>query len=83
MSAPPSQAKDAVLLQSEPVSEDAQQVKGINWAALPPEHRSIIADFVGDLGQQGFQSSSIADAVQIINEMVRQLERWVGKSDCK
>lgn len=69
-SAPPAKATDAVLVSSDPVSKDAREVKGIDWAALPTESRSIIADFVLNLSGQGFQSSSIGDAVRIINDMV-------------
>lgn len=69
-SAPPSKATDAVLISSDPVPEDVQQVRGIDWAALPTESRSIIADFVLNLSGQGFQSSSIGDAIRIINDMV-------------
>lgn len=69
-SAPPAKATDAVLVQSEPVSEDAREVKGIDWTALPTEARSIISDFVLNLSEQGFQSSSIGDAIRIINDMV-------------
>ena len=68
--APPSKATEAVLVTSEPVPEDAPQVRGIDWAALPTESRSIIADFVLNLTGQGFQSSSIGDAIRIINDMV-------------
>lgn len=69
-SKPPSQATDAVLVASDPVPHDAKQVTGIDWAALPTESRSIIANFVNELSGQGFQSSSIGDAIRIINEMV-------------
>lgn len=69
-SAPPSKATDAVLVSSEPISEDAKEVRGIDWAALPAQSRSIIADFVLNLSDQGFQSSSIGDAIRIINDMV-------------
>jgi len=69
-SAPPSKATDAVLVSSDPVPDDAQQVRGIDWTALPTESRSIIADFVLNLSSQGFQSSAIGDAVRIINDMV-------------
>jgi len=69
-STPPSKATDAVLVSSDPVPEDAQQVHGIDWAALPTESRSIIADFVLNLCAQGFQSSAIGDAIRIINDMV-------------
>ena len=68
--AAPSKATDAVLVQSDPVAEDARQVGGIDWTALPAEHRTIIADFVQNLSQQGFQSSAVGEAIEIINEMV-------------
>ncbi|EXJ85388.1 deoxyhypusine synthase [Capronia coronata CBS 617.96] len=68
-SAPPTKATEAVLVPSEPVAEDAKQVKGIDWLSLPAEQRSIISDFVEQLTQQGFQSSSIGDAIRIINDM--------------
>ena len=66
----PSKATDAVLVQSDPIPADAKEVHGIDWAALPSESRSIVADFVLNLSQQGFQSSSIGDAIRIINDMV-------------
>ncbi|KAK5098637.1 Deoxyhypusine synthase [Exophiala xenobiotica] len=69
ISTPPSKATDAVLVSSDPVPEAAQQVHGIDWAALPTESRSIIADFVLNLCAQGFQSSAIGDAIRIINDM--------------
>lgn len=67
---PPAEATDAVLVPSDPVPEDAREVRGIDWAALPPDQRHVIADFVHTLTSQGFQSSSIGDAVNIINDMV-------------
>jgi deoxyhypusine synthase len=69
-SAPPAKATDAVLVASEPIPDNVHQVKGIDWTSLPPEQRSIIANFVNDLTGQGFQSSSIGDAIGIINDMV-------------
>jgi hypothetical protein len=68
---PPVKATDAVLVHSEPVPDDAREVKGIDWAALPAEQRHVIGDFVRSLTSQGFQSSSIGDAINIINDMVR------------
>lgn len=68
--APPSKATDAVLVPSEPVPDNATEVKGIDWAALPPDQRHVIADFVNSITSQGFQSSSIGDAINIINDMV-------------
>ena len=73
MDEPPAKATDAVLVQSDPVPEDARQVKGIDWTALPAEQRHVIADFVNGLTSQGFQSSSIGDAINIINDMVGHL----------
>ena len=69
-SAPPAKATDAVLMASDPVVEGAQQVKGIDWMTLPEEQRTIISSFVDQLTGQGFQSSSIGDAIRIINDMV-------------
>jgi deoxyhypusine synthase len=68
--APPEKATDAVLVQSDPVPEGTREVKGIDWTALPPEQRNVIANFVNSLTSQGFQSSSIGDAINIINDMV-------------
>ncbi|KIX07531.1 deoxyhypusine synthase [Rhinocladiella mackenziei CBS 650.93] len=68
-SAPPTKATDAVLVPSEPVPEGVQEVKGIDWLSIPPEQRTVIANFVGQLTGQGFQSSSIGDAIRIINDM--------------
>jgi deoxyhypusine synthase len=82
-SAPPSQATDAVLVVSAPVPEGAKQVKGIDWAALPAENRTIVADFINGLSGQGFQSSSIGDAISIINDMVGALHDHKARSDCK
>lgn len=69
-SAPPAKATDAVLVASDPVPEDARQVTGIDWSALPLESRAIISNFVLSLSGQGFQSSAIGDAIRIINDMV-------------
>ena len=82
--APPTDVTDAVLVASKPMPEDARQVKGIDWNALPPEQRSIVADFVNGLTSQGFQSSSVGDAIRIINDMVCW-PHLVGEhvSDCK
>lgn len=69
-SAPPIKATDAVLVASDPVPEGVQQVKGIDWLSMPPEHRAVISNFVDALSGQGFQSSAIGDAIRIINDMV-------------
>lgn len=79
--APPAKATDAVLVASDPVPEGVQQVRGIDWLALPAEQRTIISAFVDHLVGQGFQSSSIGDAIRIINDMVghRPLLVWHQK----
>jgi hypothetical protein len=69
-SGPPTKATDAVLVASEPVPEGVQEVQGIDWSSLPAEQRTIISHFVDQLTGQGFQSSSIGDAIRIINNMV-------------
>ena len=69
--APPIKATDAVLVASEAVADDVKKVQGIDWMSLPNEQRVIIANFVDQLTGQGFQSSSIGDAIRIINDMVR------------
>lgn len=68
---PPSRATDAVLVVSEPVPDDAQEVRGIDWSSFSAESRSNIAEFVLSLTNQGFQSKAIGDAIKIINDMVR------------
>lgn len=70
-SAPPSKATDAVLVASDPIPDDARQVKGIDWSALSSTQTDTVTDFVHSLCEQGFQSSAVGDAIRIINEMVR------------
>lgn len=67
---PPSEATQAVLVPSASVPENAREVGGIDWTSLPDASRSVLADFVLNLSNQGFQSSSIGDAIRIINDMV-------------
>lgn len=73
---PPSKATDAVLVASDPVPDDAREVSGIDWSALPSESRAIISNFVLNLSGQGFQSSAIGDAIRIINDMVCLIALW-------
>ena len=81
--APPAKATDAVLVPSDPVPAGVEEVRGIDWAGLPVESRSVIANFVVNLSQQGFQSSSIGDAIRIVNDMVCLVESEAcGSSDC-
>lgn len=69
-SAPPAKATDAVLVASDPIPDGVQEVKGIDWAALPAEQRTMISNFVLQMTGQGFQSSALADAIRIVNDMV-------------
>jgi deoxyhypusine synthase len=47
-----------------------QKVRGIDFDA---HHADItVADLVDGMAHMGFQASAVADAVQIINQMVRQ-----------
>lgn len=65
---PPSQATDAVLVKSSEMPADAQKVEELDFNKL--KGRPITAD---DLYQgmrfMGFQASSVAEAIRIINEM--------------
>ena len=69
-STPPAKATDAVLVASDPVPEGVKQVSGIDWNSFPQDQRGIISDFVQQLVGQGFQSSSLGEAIRIINDMV-------------
>jgi deoxyhypusine synthase len=68
--APPSKATDAVLLASDPVPEGVQKVHGVDFNA---HHAADItaAELVDGMANMGFQASAVADAVHIINQMVR------------
>jgi deoxyhypusine synthase len=48
-----------------------QKVQGIDFDA---HHAAdiTVADLVNGMANMGFQASAVADAVQIINQMVRQ-----------
>ena len=72
--AAPSKATEAVLLHSDPVPEGVQKVRGIDFNR---HHAADItaAQLVDGMANMGFQASAVADAVQIINQMVRQL--WI------
>lgn len=70
----PELAGDAVLKASEPVSENAQEVKGIDYSK--PESRNAHAkDIIAGMRTMGFQASSLAKACDIIDDM----RSWRGK----
>lgn len=71
ITAPPSKATDAVLLPSEPVPAGMQKVQGIDFDAHHATNITV-AELVDGMANMGFQASAVADAVHIINQMVRQ-----------
>jgi deoxyhypusine synthase len=67
--APPSSATNAVLVASEPVPEGTHKVSGVDFEKY--QGRDItVAEMVDNMKHMGFQSSAVADAARIINEMV-------------
>lgn len=76
---PPSAAKDAVLVKSVEMPEDAQKVEELDFNQF--RGRPITADdlFQG-MKHMGFQASSMCEAIRIINEMVRSGQRPPSRS---
>jgi deoxyhypusine synthase len=66
--APPPQATDAVFVKSDAMPLDAQPVEELDFNKL---NRPITAEdlFLG-MRHMGFQASSMAEAIRIINDMV-------------
>lgn len=77
-SAPPSGAHDAVLVKSEDMPKDAQQVEELDFNKIKGP---ITAEdlFVG-MRHMGFQASAMGEAIRIINEMVSQAHPAVYNS---
>ncbi|KAL2810118.1 Deoxyhypusine synthase [Aspergillus granulosus] len=66
--APPASVTDAVLVASEPMPEGTHQVRGVDFEQF--QGRDItVAEMVDNMKYMGFQSSAVADAARIINEM--------------
>lgn len=66
---PPTQAKDAVLVQSVEMPEGSQKVEELDFNKF--KGRAITAeDLLEGMKHMGFQASSMGEAVRIINEMV-------------
>lgn len=64
---PPSGATDAVLMKSEEMPADAQPVEELDFNKLK---RPITAeDLYLGMRHMGFQASSMAEAIRIINDM--------------
>lgn len=65
---PPSGALDAVLVPSDELPKDAQKVEEIDFNAF--KGRAItVDDMMQNMRHMGFQASSMAEAVRIINNM--------------
>lgn len=81
MTDPPNQtpkiATEAVLKLSDPVADDARQVKGVEFDDFR-ERDMTVKEMVTGMASMGFQASAVADAVRIINDMVRTLFRSFG-----
>ena len=64
----PTEAKDAVLVRSDPIPEGVRKVEGIEFDRYG-QHDITVAELVEGMSNMGFQASAIGDAVRIINEM--------------
>lgn len=64
----PSSATGAVLMPSDPVPNDAVPVKGVDFNDFK-DREITVAELVESMGHAGFQSSSLSQAVKIIDGM--------------
>ncbi|CRG92387.1 hypothetical protein PISL3812_09446 [Talaromyces islandicus] len=64
----PSSAAAAVLVQSAPVPDDVQKVRGIDFNEYV-DRDITVAELVSNMATMGFQASAIGEATRIINEM--------------
>ena len=68
----PSLATDAVLKKSHPIEAGARKVDGIDFNQYAG--RDVTAsDLISGMANMGFQATSVAEAVRIINDMVRKI----------
>ena len=66
----PTAAVDAVFKPSDAVPGGTPQVRGIEFGAFRDRDMTV-QDLVAGMANMGFQASAVADAVRIINDMVR------------
>ena len=62
-------AQAAVLKPSDPVSEDARIVQGVEFN----DHQNApitVEEMVANMSSMGFQASAVADAVRVVDDMV-------------
>jgi deoxyhypusine synthase len=69
--APPTQATDAVLVQSEAMPVDAQRVEELDFNTI--KGPVTAEDLLLGMRHMGFQASSIGEAIRIINDMVTEI----------
>ena len=67
----PSGATDAVLKPSDPVPDNAIPVQGLDFDNFADRNMTV-AELVEGMANMGFQASSIGQAVEIVNGMVRK-----------
>ncbi len=70
---PPSTATDAILRRSDGVPPEllSDTVRGVNWNQVHQSQQPLsVNDLVNAMAQTGFQATSVAEAVRIINDMV-------------
>jgi deoxyhypusine synthase len=67
--APPTQALDAVLVESVKMPEGSRKVEDFDFDKFG-DRPMTAADLLQSMSGMGFQASSVGEAVRIINEMV-------------
>lgn len=65
----PALSKDAVLKASAPVPKGVTEVKGIDFDDYDGRDVTVV-ELVREMANTGFQATAVAEAVQIINDMV-------------
>ncbi|MCJ1276163.1 Deoxyhypusine synthase [Puttea exsequens] len=66
----PATSTDAVFKPSVPVPAGTLEVDGIDFEKYSKQEIAAVSKMVNNMAPMGFQASAIADAVQIINDMV-------------
>jgi hypothetical protein len=75
----PKIATDAVLKPSQGVPEGSREVQGINFDKYKNGNISVDSLIAG-MADMGFQASSLAEAVRIINDMVAPFQKSTWKA---
>ena len=77
---PPAEATGAVLVKSEDISKDAQKVEELDFNQI--KGPVTADDLLQGMRHMGFQASSIAEAVRIINDMVSKHPPNAAEAKC-